>query len=45
VHDHGFADDEAIVDELSDCLAGVRVADLAHFVWVQPDLALAAAED
>ena len=45
VHGDGLPDDEAIVDELADGLAGVGVADLADLVGIQPDLALAAAED
>jgi hypothetical protein len=45
VHRDGFADDEAIADEFSDCLARVCVGDLAHFVRVEPDLALATADD
>ena len=42
---HGLADDEAIGNELSDRLAGVGVGDLALLVGVEPDLALAAADD
>jgi hypothetical protein len=42
---HGLADDEAIGDELSDRLARVGVGDLALLVGVEPDLALAAADD
>jgi hypothetical protein len=42
---HGLADDEAIGDELADGLAGVGVGDLALLVGVEPDLALAAAND
>lgn len=45
VHGHGLADDEAIADELADGLAGVCVGDLADFVGVEPDFALAAADD
>jgi outer membrane receptor protein involved in Fe transport len=45
VHRHGLADDEAIGNELSDGLAGVGVGDLALLVGVEPDLALAAADD
>lgn len=40
-----LADDETIGDELSDCLPGVGVGDLALLVGVEPDLALAAAND
>lgn len=45
VHGHRLADDEAIGDELADGLARVGVRDLVHFVWVEPDLALAAVGD
>lgn len=41
----GLSDDEAIGDELSDGLAGVGVGDLGLLVGVEPDLALAAADD
>jgi hypothetical protein len=42
---HGLPDDEAIGDELADGLAGVGVGDLGLLVGVEPDLALAAAND
>jgi hypothetical protein len=45
VHGNGLADDEAITDQLADGLAGVGVRDLVHLVGVEPDLALAAADD
>ena len=45
VHGDGLADDEAILNELADGLAGVGVGDLAHFIGVEPDLALAASDD
>lgn len=45
VHGNGLADDEAIADELADGLARVGVGDLAGLVGVEPDLALAAADD
>lgn len=45
VHGDGLADDEAILNELADGLAGVGVGDLAHFVRVEPDLALSAANN
>lgn len=45
VHGDWLADDEAIGDELADGLAGVGVGDLVNLVGVEPDLALAAAED
>lgn len=43
VHGHGLADDEAILDELANGLAGVGVGDFAHLIGVEPNLALAAA--
>lgn len=45
MHGDGLADDEAIADELADGLAGVGVGDFADLVGVEPDLALAAADD
>lgn len=45
VHGDGLADDEAILDELADGLAGVGVGNLADLVGVKPDLALAAADN
>lgn len=45
VHGDGFADDEAIADELADGLAGVGIGDLADLVGIEPDLALAASDD
>ncbi len=42
---HGLADDEAIGNELADGLARVGVGDLVLLVGVEPDLALAAAND
>jgi len=45
VHSDGLADDEAITDELADSLTGVGVRDLVDFVGIEPDLALAAADD
>jgi hypothetical protein len=45
VHSHRLADDEAIADKFSDGLARVRVGDFVHFVRVEPDLALATADD
>jgi hypothetical protein len=44
VHGDGLADDEAILDELADGLAGVGVGDFAHLIGVEPNLALAAAD-
>ncbi len=45
MHSDLLADDEAIGHELADCLAGVGVGDFVHFIGVEPDLALAAAND
>lgn len=45
VHGDGLADDEAIVDELADGLAGVGVGDLVDLVGVKPDLALSTANN
>ena len=45
VHGNRLADNEAIADQLSDCLAGVRIGDLIDFVRVEPDLAFTAADD
>jgi hypothetical protein len=45
VHGNGLADNEAIVDELADGLAGVGVGDFVYFVRVEPDLALSAADN
>ena len=44
MHRHLLADDEAIGHELADRLAGVCIGDLVHFIGVEPDLALAAAD-
>lgn len=45
VHRHGLSDDEAIGDQLADGLARVGVGDFALLIGVEPDLALAAADD
>lgn len=45
VHGDGLSDNEAIVDQLSDGLARVGVGNLALLTWIQPDLALTAADD
>lgn len=45
MHGDGLSDDEAIGDELANGLARVGVGDLVDLVGVEPDLALAAAED
>lgn len=44
MHGDGLADDEAILDELADGLAGVGVGNLAGLVGVEPDLALSATD-
>lgn len=45
VHGNRLADDEAIGNQLADGLAGVGIGDLVDLVGVEPDLALAAADD
>jgi hypothetical protein len=45
VHGDGLADDEAILNELPDSLAGVGVGDFVDLVGVKPDLALSAANN
>ena len=45
MHRHGLSDDEAIGDQLADGLTGVGVRDFALLIGVEPDLALAAADD
>lgn len=45
VHGDGLADDEAIVNELADGLAGVGVGDLVDLIGVQPNLALSATDN
>lgn len=45
VHGDGLSDDEAIGDELSNRLARVGIGDLACLIRIQPNLALAAADD
>ena len=45
VHGDWLADDEAIGHQLADGLARVGVANLTDLVRVEPDLALAAADD
>ena len=44
VHGDGLADDETILNELADRLAGVGVGDFAGLVGVEPDLALSATD-
>ena len=45
VHGDGLADNEAILDELADSLAGVGIGNFVDFVGVEPDLALSAANN
>jgi len=45
VHGDGLLDNEAIGNELADRLTGIRVADFANLAGVEPDLALADAQD
>jgi hypothetical protein len=45
VHGDGLLDDEAIGNKLANRLAGVGIADLADLAGVEPDLALADAQD
>ena len=45
VHGDGLADDEAIAHELADGLAGVGIGDLVDLIGIEPDLALATAND
>jgi hypothetical protein len=45
VHGDGLADDESIADQFPDRLSGIRVGDFVDFIGIEPDLALAAADD
>ena len=45
MHSDRLANDETIRYELADGLAGVGVGDFVHFIWIEPDFALAAAND
>jgi len=45
VHRNGLLDDEAILGEFADGLAGVGGGNFGNFVGVEPDLALSAVED
>ena len=45
MHGDLLANDEAIGHELADCLAGIGVGDFVHLIRIEPDLALAAAND
>ena len=45
MHGNRFANDESIADQFSDRLPGVCVGDFIDFVGIEPNLALAAADD
>lgn len=45
VHGDLLANYEAIRHQFADCLAGIGIGDFVHFVGVEPDLALPAADD
>jgi hypothetical protein len=45
VHGDGLADNEAILNQLADGLAGVGVGDFVDFIGIEPDLALSATDD
>jgi hypothetical protein len=45
VHGDGLADDESIADQLSDRLTGVGIGDFVDLAGIEPDLALATADD
>lgn len=45
VHRDGFANDEAIGDELPNGLPRIGIADLADFVRIEPNLALPTAHN
>ena len=45
MHRHRLSDDKAISNQFADRLTGVGIGDFVDFVRVQPDLALAAAND
>ena len=45
MHRDRLSDDKAIIDEFADGLAGIGIGDLCDFVGVEPDLALAAADN
>lgn len=45
MHGDRLADDKSIADQFSDSLSRVCVGDFIDFVWVEPDLAFAAADD
>ena len=45
MHGNWFSDYEAICNKLSDGLTRVGIADFTDFIRIEPDLALAAAND
>ena len=45
MHGDLLANDEAVGHELADCLAGIGVRDFVHLIRIEPDLALAAANN
>jgi hypothetical protein len=45
VHDRWLFDDETILVEFTDILAGIGITDFCCFVWIEPDFAFAAVED
>jgi hypothetical protein len=45
VNSNRLANDQSIANQFSDCLSGIGVGDLIDFIGIEPDLALAAAND
>lgn len=45
MHGDGLSDNQAILDQLADRLAGVGIGDFSGFIGIEPDLALTAACD
>uniref|UniRef100_T1DJ50 Putative secreted protein n=1 Tax=Psorophora albipes TaxID=869069 RepID=T1DJ50_9DIPT len=45
VHHDGLLDDQTVLDQLADALAGVGVSNLVDFIRIQPDLLLAASHN
>ncbi len=45
MHSDLLANNETIGHELADCLAGIGVGNFIHLIRVEPNLALAAAND
>lgn len=45
VHRDLFADNKAIGDKFANRLARVRISDFVDFIWIEPNLALTAAND